>query len=193
MRTDPTVRVWDRVVRVFHWSLVLAFFGAYFSTESIGWLHKSFGYTTVALVAVRLVWGLVGSEHARFANFTPGPRRLVSYLLAVAQQREPRHLGHNPAGSVMILFLLGMVALIGTTGWMLTLDAFWGNGTVENLHVLAVDVTLVAIVIHVSANLYASARHRENLVLSMVTGRKRALDWPGAGLGGVDPGDHARP
>lgn len=176
MKTLPQVRVWDRFVRLFHWVLVISFFGAYFSTESIGWVHKSFGYATVALVAARVVWGFIGSQHARFSNFVPSPNALYQYAAALLRQQEPRHLGHNPAGSLMILFLLGMVTVIGVTGWMLTLDAFWGNGTVENLHVISVDATLVAIAIHVGANLYASVRHRENLIASMVTGNKRALD-----------------
>lgn len=176
MSADRQVRVWDLFVRLFHWSLVLCFFGAYFSTENIGWPHKAFGYATVALVAARVIWGFVGTRYARFSNFVPGPHRLLRYARALLHRREPRHLGHNPAGSVMILFLLCLVTAIGITGWMLTLDAFWGNGTVEELHVLFVDATLIAIAIHVSANLYASVRHRENLVASMVTGNKRAFD-----------------
>ena len=170
------MRVWDRFVRLFHWSLVLAFFGAYLSTESIGWVHKGCGYATLALVLARVAWGFVGSEHARFANFVPGPRRLWRYAQALLRRREPRHLGHNPAGSVMILLLLAMVAAIGITGWMLTLDAFWGTEPVETLHTLLVDAMLVAVVIHVAANIYGSLRHRENLVRSMITGRKPALD-----------------
>ena len=77
---------------------------------------------------------------------------------------------------MMILFLLGLVAGIGVTGWMMTLDAFWGNGTVEMLHTLFVDVALVSVAIHVCANIYASLRHRENLVWAMITGFKRAAE-----------------
>ena len=174
MHHTTTVRVWDRFVRVFHWSLVLAFFGAYLSTESIGWIHKGCGYATLALVAARVVWGFTGSPHARFSAFVPGPRKLLRYLLALVRLREPRHLGHNPAGAVMIVFLLAMVMLISVTGWLMTLDAFWGNGTVEDLHLLAVDATLVAVALHVAANVYSSLRHRENLVRAMVTGDKRS-------------------
>jgi cytochrome b len=176
MSAEPQVRVWDRFVRVFHWALVASFLGAYLSTESIGWVHKGCGYATLALVAARGVWGFVGSEHARFANFVPGPQRLWHYAQALLRLREPRHLGHNPAGSVMIVFLLLAVAAIGVSGWMLTLDAFWGNDTVETAHTLLVDVTLVAVAIHVAANLYGSVRHRDNLVVSMFTGNKRAPD-----------------
>jgi cytochrome b len=176
---QATVKVWDRFVRVFHWSLVLAFAVAYFSTTHVDWVHKGSGYATLALVAARVVWGFMGSNHARFASFVPGPKKLLLYLGAVLRQREPRHLGHNPAGAAMIVALLLAVVGIGVTGWMMTTDAFWGNGTVEDLHVGLVDVTLVAVAVHVVANIYGSWRHRENLILSMVTGRKPALRGDG--------------
>lgn len=175
MAAPQRVRVWDRFVRVFHWALVLCFFGAWWSTESIGWVHKGCGYAALALVAARGVWGFVGSEHARFASFVPTPRALMAYLQALLRGREPRSLGHNPAGAVMILYLLGAVAAIGISGWMLTLDAFWGSEIVERMHTLLVDATLAAVALHIAANLYESIRQRENLIGAMVTGRKRAL------------------
>lgn len=174
----PTVRVWDRFVRVFHWMLVLCFFGAWWSTESIGWVHKGCGYAALALVVARVVWGFVGSGHARFASFVPTPRALLAYLGALLRGREPRSLGHNPAGAVMILFLLGAVGAIGISGWMLTLDAFWGNELVELTHTLLVDAALVAVALHVAANVYESVRQRDNLIGAMVTGRKRAHPPP---------------
>jgi cytochrome b len=173
-----TVRVWDRFVRLFHWTLVAAFFVAWFFTESIGLVHKTAGYATVALVVARVVWGFIGSRHARFANFVPTPRHLVAYVRALAQGREPRHAGHNPLGALMILFLLGAVLTIGISGWMMTLDAFWGNDLVETVHTQAVDIALLAVVLHVVANVLASVRHRENLILSMVSGRKPVVTSP---------------
>lgn len=168
-----SIRVWDPLVRLFHWALVVSFFIAWYATEEIGFVHETAGYCALALIAIRVVWGFVGAGHARFASFVPGPRHLSSYLRALLARREPRHLGHNPAGALMILFLMTTVAGIGVTGWMMTLDAWWGNETVETLHVRLVDLCLIAVVIHVAANVYASARHRENLVWSMVTGTKR--------------------
>jgi cytochrome b len=176
----PSVRVWDRFVRVFHWTLVAAFATAYLYTESIGWLHKGAGYLTLALVAARVVWGFKGSPSARFANFVPSPRHLLVYLRAVWRRNEPRHLGHNPAGAVMILALMSAVVGIGITGFMLTTDAFWGHEWVENLHTWLVNLTLVAVAVHVAANIYGSFRHRENLILAMITGDKP-----------IDVADHA--
>jgi cytochrome b len=171
-KATASVPVWDVFVRVFHWTLVASYFTAWLFTEHIGWLHKGAGYLALALVAMRLVWGFVGSEHARFANFVPGPKKLCAYLGLLIMAREPRHLGHNPAGAVMILFLLIAVTVIGVTGWMMTTDAFWGNGLIESLHTWSVDLTLGAVVVHVLANIYGSWRHKDNLIKSMITGRK---------------------
>jgi cytochrome b len=174
-RSSGTVQVpvWDRFVRVFHWGLVGAFATAWFNTEHIGWWHKGAGYLALALVLARIVWGFVAhGEHARFASFVPSPARLFHYLGRLIRLREPRHLGHNPAGAVMIVYLLLANLVIGVTGFLMTTDAFWGNEWVETLHVSTVDLTLLAVAVHVAANLFSSWHHHENLVRSMWTGTK---------------------
>jgi len=168
------VPVWDRFVRFFHWGLVACFAIAYFSTVGApAWVHNWAGYATVALVAARIAWGFTGTKHARFFDFVAGPRHVWRYLRAMLHRREPRYIGHNPAAALMILFLLAMVTGIGVTGWTLTLDAFWGNDKVEDVHVLLVDISLATVAIHVSAAVYESWNHREDLIWSMVVGTKR--------------------
>lgn len=168
------VQVWDPLVRIFHWSLVLAFFGAYALGDDGGGWHEALGYTVLGLVAFRLVWGVVGSRHARFTSFVPTPHRAMGYFRDLVARREARYLGHNPAGALMILALL--LALIGTgfTGWLQTTDAFWGSEAMENLHEGFVNGTLVLIGLHVMGVVFSGLRHRENLVRAMFTGRKRA-------------------
>jgi len=168
-----TVRVWDPLVRVFHWSLVLAFFGAYLLGDDGGQLHQALGYTVLGLVALRLLWGLVGSRHARFADFIPSYRKLMSYLKDVLAHREARYLGHNPAGAVMIVALLLALIGTGTTGWLLTTDAFWDSNLMEEVHETLANGTLFLVGLHVAGVLFSSLRHRENLVRAMLTGRKR--------------------
>lgn len=168
------VKVWDPLVRIFHWSLVLAFFGAYALGEDGGTLHQALGYTVLGLIAVRLVWGVVGTPHARFAEFVPAPGRLMAYAKDVVARREARHLGHNPAGAVMIIALLLALTGIGVTGWLQTTDAFWGSEALEDLHEGLVNATLALIGLHVAGVIFSSLRHRENLVRAMFTGRKRA-------------------
>lgn len=174
VQEGKTVRVWDPLVRVFHWSLVLAFFGAYLLGEDGGQLHQALGYTVLGLVAFRLVWGLIGSRHARFASFIPSYRKLTTYLKDVLAHREARYLGHNPAGAVMIVALLLALIGTGTTGWLLTTDAFWDSNWMEEVHEILANGTLFLVGLHVAGVLFSSLRHRENLVRAMLTGRKRA-------------------
>lgn len=169
-----TVRVWDPLVRLFHWSLAASIFGAYLLGEDGGALHQSLGYAALGLVAVRLLWGIVGTEHARFRNFIPSFGRLVAYLKDVLALREARYLGHNPAGAAMIVALVGAVLATGASGWLMTTDAFWGVGWVEEVHEACAASVLFLVGLHVAGVIFTSLRHRENLVLAMLTGRKRA-------------------
>jgi cytochrome b len=168
-----TVRVWDPLVRLFHWTLVISFTIAWLSEDAKG-LHQGAGYVVLGLVAVRLIWGFVGSRHARFRDFVPGPQGLLAYLKSLRAGHARRYLGHNPAGGAMILLLLAMLILIGGSGWLSTTDAFWGVEWVENLHAAAANLTVVLVFAHVAGVIFSSLAHRENLVLAMITGRKRA-------------------
>lgn len=184
--TNPSqVKVWDPLLRLFHWTLALGCIANLTVLREAGDVHEIVGYGVLGAVGVRLLWGFVGPRHARFADFVPGPRRLAGYVAAMIQRREPRYLGHNPAGAVMMLALMALVAVCGVTGWMMGLDAFWGDERLEEVHEAAANVILIMAGLHVLAALVESWRHRENLILSMVTGYKRAAR-------GTDV-DHAAP
>lgn len=170
---EATIRVWDPFVRIFHWSVAGACAIDLTVLDDGKLAHRWIGYGVLALVAVRLVWGVVGTRHARFADFVPGPQALFAYLGAMLRGREPRFLGHNPAAAMMILALLALLTVIGATGWMQTLDAFWGVEWVETLHRDLANLMVALVAIHIAAALLESLRHRENLVLAMITGRKR--------------------
>ncbi len=172
-QTKSRIRVWDIGVRLFHWSLVAGVFGSYFLT-SPRWLHLWLGYAVAGLIAFRLIWGLIGPRHARFSDFVPGPRRLIAYLHAMWQGREERHIGHNPAGGAMVIALLAMLAAISVTGYMMGMDAYFGVEWVEELHGALVNFLLLLVALHVGGVILASRRHRENLVLAMITGQKEA-------------------
>jgi cytochrome b len=169
---DATIRVWDPLVRVFHWALAASFLGA-FLVERPRDLHETLGYVALGAVAIRLVWGFVGSAHARFADFVPSPGGLFRYLGAAIQGREARFLGHNPAGGAMVVALLAMVALTATSGWLMGTDRFFGENWLEDLHQGSANVGLTLVGLHLAGVVWESWRHRENLVAAMFTGRKR--------------------
>lgn len=203
MNTAPSskVRVWDPLVRVFHWGLVAAFATAWLTADELQPVHEVAGYTVAGLVAFRLVWGLVGSRYARFAQFLKGPGETLAYLGDMTRGRERRYLGHNPAGAAMIVALL--VTLSGTafTGWLLedearlamlpTIPAIvapaWADddgeheygargeieGPLKEVHETLANLMLLLAALHVGGVVLASFRHHENLARAMVTGDKR--------------------
>lgn len=197
MDTSPAspgerIRVWDPFVRLFHWTVVSGVLLAYF-TEDFRILHKAVGYAVLAVVLMRLVWGLVGTRHARFADFVRGPGEVLRYARDVFRGREERHLGHNPLGGVMVVALLTTLLVVGVSGWMTTLDMFWGADWVENLHAVAVDLLLFGLLpVHLAGVLFTSLRERTNLVKAMITGFKHhggADDRGRLPTGGARAGD----
>lgn len=190
MDNTPTVSVWDRFVRVFHWTLVTAFFVAYLTEDDVMGLHVWAGYLVFSLVVLRIGWGFVGTTHARFASFVRRPAEVVNYLKRLLARRAPRYVGHNPAGGAMIVALL--ISLIATTSTgMVLYGAAAGSGPLagaaaamgvvgehsaeafEEVHEFFANFTLLLVAVHVTGVILESLRHGENLVRAMVTGRKR--------------------
>lgn len=184
------VRVWDPLVRSFHWTLMAAFTTAFVVEDDILALHVWAGYLALTLVLVRLIWGVVGSEHARFTDFVRGPRQVLVYLGEALRLRAPRYLGHNPAGGAMVVALLIMVSATGLSGLALYgAQEFAGplaglmsgvsNHTahrLEDVHAWCADFTLALVLAHLAGVFLSSLEHRENLVGAMFTGYKRSND-----------------
>lgn len=171
--TPPeAVKVWDPFVRVFHWSLATLFVVEYASGEEAEQVHLAVGYTIAGLIALRIVWGFIGPAHARFSNFVKSPQAVLAYLRDFARLRAPRYLGHNPAGASMIIALLVMLAGTSITGYLMTTDAYRDAKDVEEIHEVFANLTVGLIVFHVVGVVISSFAHGENLVKSMVTGRK---------------------
>ncbi len=167
------IGVWDPFVRVFHWSLVIGVVAAFLTGDDLTRIHIRIGWVIAALVAARIVWGFVGPRHARFRDFVRGPRAVFRYLYATAFLRARRYVGHNPAGGAMVVALLVLLGGLTTTGWMLTLDAFFGDEMLEEIHVAIAWTLVVFVGLHVAGVIVASLEHGENLVRAMFTGRKR--------------------
>jgi cytochrome b len=173
-----TVPVWDRLVRALHWTLVASVTLGWLSTIAllsvIGFTHQPAGYVALAVVLVRIAWGLGPNRYARFVQFVRGPRATLAYTRAVAARREPRHLGHNPLGAWMVLALMGCVVGLALTGWLYTTDRFFGDETVDLIHQVLAWALLALIGMHLAGVIFTSLRHRENLVRAMFDGKKSA-------------------
>lgn len=178
-----TVAVWDLLVRIFHWSLVAFFFIAYATEDDLLTVHVYAGYAVAGLVAFRLLWGIIGTRHARFTDFVTGPGAVKRYLGQLLTGRAPRYLGHNPAGAVMIIAMLLSLVLTVFTGAVLiagdgqgplagTVFAGLSGDAFEETHELFANFTVFLVVLHVAGVLASSLLHHENLIRAMVTGRK---------------------
>ena len=191
MEHTQTTRVWDLFVRTFHWVVVAGFFIAYFTEEELMGLHVWAGYTVLSLVLLRVVWGFVGSGHARFRDFLYTPGTILGYLKDLLSLRNRRYLGHNPAGGAMIVLLLVSLLATGFTG-LVMFGAEGGGGVLrglagafgalseageeafEEVHEFFANLTMFLAVLHIAGVVLESLVHRENLARAMVTGRKRA-------------------
>jgi cytochrome b len=187
------VRIWDLPTRLFHWAIVLLV-PALWWTHQIDRLdlHILLGEVMLGLVLFRLIWGLIGSSTARFANFLRGPGRIFDYL----RGRAPAGFGHNPLGgwsvAAMLLVLATQVGL-GlfvsdedglNTGPLSHLVSYESARTLADRHETMFYVLLALIVVHIAAIVYYLTVKRDNLVTPMLTG-KRAAAADGAAMAGA--------
>lgn len=211
-RTEA-IKVWDPLVRIGHWVVVAAFFIAYLTEEELLTQHVWAGYTVAAFVLMRVLWGFVGTEHARFSDFLYSPLTALRYAGGMLTNNARRYIGHSPAGAMMIFALLASLAVTTFSGLeiyaieenagpLAAVDAgsapaliataradeygeeereygaegrggseaaeeFW-----EEIHEASANLTLFLVLLHVIGVIVASLSHGENLVKSMITGRK---------------------
>jgi len=184
--TEPSIKVWDWPVRLTHWLFVFCIVVSWWSAEqrAMDW-HLYSGYTLLGLLVFRIYWGFAGSSSARFSQFIRGPGKLLAYL------REPRDAhrdaGHNPLGgwsvAAMITLMLAQV-VIGLfvsdvdgieSGPLSHLVSFDTSRTLAGIHEIVFNVILAIIALHIAAILFYLIFKKDNLVVAMITGRRRAL------------------
>lgn len=186
-------RVWDLPVRVFHWTLLVAIAAAWAThAAGVAWFryHVWCGYTVLALVIFRILWGFAGTRHARFRSFVRGPVATLRYLRAAWQRRSesspsPNPPGHNPLGAWMVLWLLALLMMQALSG-LFGNDEIFNTGPLSGyvtyetgvaltrFHRQLFDVILASVIVHILAVLGHWLVRRENLIVPLLTGRKSA-------------------
>jgi len=182
--TPSSIKAWDPLIRIFHWSLVFFFLLAFITEDDWMDLHVQAGYAVSFLIGFRLVWGLVGTRNARFMNFVKTPDVVKSHLFKMLSLKPPHYLGHNPVAAVMVMLLLLNIALVSFTGLVTiategqgplanTFFATWRGEWMEEIHEFFANFTLLLVFAHVIGVVISSFLERENLVKAMVTGKKK--------------------
>ncbi|MBF0269399.1 MAG: cytochrome b/b6 domain-containing protein [Alphaproteobacteria bacterium] len=187
--TNKPALVWDIEIRIFHWLLLAFVVGAWLTVEvgppSLLGLHEVLGFGIGAMLVFRLFWGLFGSWHQRFTSFVRGPVTVLSHLKSLLSGKPQRFVGHNPAGGVMIVALLVVLLGVVASG-IATMGGFDKAGPLapyltfaqgrqaKEIHELLVNILLVLAGLHVAGVILESVLLKENLIRSMIHGRKEA-------------------
>ncbi len=172
--SNSSIRTWDLPTRLFHWTLAGLFAGAFAIGELADErsptfaIHMLLGLILMAAIAFRLVWGLIGSRHARFGDFLYSPAALLGYLKDALARRDRPYPGHNPGASWAIYGMVLLPVLLVTTGILSQPK----NELFEDLHEVLGKVMLAAVIAHLAGLAFHTWRHRENIALSMITGQR---------------------
>lgn len=182
--------IWDLPLRIFHWALVVTILGAWYTSEQDNGLidlHLTFGYIALGLITFRILWGFLGTKHSQFKNFVPTPKKLINYLKPQDPSQPLHTAGHNPMGSLMVVFMLTIILLQAISGLVMDDDIFTTgpyNGVLDKnieavlvfIHTNSFNFILAAIALHLLAIIFYKLVKKKSLVLPMITGKKSAED-----------------
>ncbi len=181
---ENTIKVWDILVRLFHWSLVFFVLVLFITEDDYLNIHSYAGYTVLMLVSFRIIWGFIGTYYARFSSFITTPQAAIKYLKDEIAGDAKRYIGHNPAGAIMVFSLLITLILTAFTG-MATIategkgplaSTFIANFSGEflgEIHEFFTSVILTLIILHIGGVIFSSFAEEENLIRAMISGKKK--------------------
>lgn len=166
--------IWDKFIRAFHWLLVLCFCLNYFFLEHGSSFHQAVGYTAALLVVIRIVWGFVGPDNARFSHFIPSLSGIKTHFLELKRREVNQTQGHNPLGSLMVFLILGLFLLQAITGFLREeINALYGDSTLTFIHSMSANSIFILAIIHIIAVIVTAYIGRIELIRPMITGKRQ--------------------
>ncbi len=187
MKPTTLIQVWDPLLRFFHVALALCFLIAYIMEDTMLQLHLLVGSILFGLIIFRLYWGLFGTEHARFSDFIFSIKQIMHHLRSLIFWRASHHLGHTPAGSLMIFFLLAGLLLMSVSG--IILYSLESNAipfttpfehmhldtiiVLEQLHSVLADILMLSVLFHIAGVFIESLLQKQDLIAAMISGYKK--------------------
>jgi cytochrome b len=178
--------VWDLPLRIFHWLFACTVLASWYTSDQdhdLIEVHIQLGYFALGLLIFRIIWGVVGTKHARFISFIPKPKQLLEYIKSLKQSRAPTSIGHNPLGSLMVILMIILISLQAISGLFINDDVYSAgpyNAIVSKdvervmafLHHHVFDYMIAAIALHLLAIFYYVRIKKESLIVPMITGKK---------------------
>ncbi|MDO6445225.1 cytochrome b/b6 domain-containing protein [Colwellia sp. 1_MG-2023] len=178
--------IWDLPVRIFHWCFVGVLLALWYTSDQDNGLievHIKLGYTALGLTIFRILWGFVGTTHAKFINFIPRPKQIKSYIQQLRIGKVKNYIGHNPLGSLMVIFILFAVLVQATSGLFISDDIFSAGPynsvltselekILKTVHSNGFNIIATLSAIHILAVLYYLIVKKQNLIKPMFTGKK---------------------
>ncbi|RZF80174.1 cytochrome B [Pseudoalteromonas sp. CO325X] len=174
---SSTIKIWDPVVRIVHWSLVGIFITNYFIIEAGGSWHQWLGYSAATLVLLRLIWGLFPSGYARIRAAIINRAAISAHITHLKERHIPTESGHNPIGWLMVFATWLLFIALAVTGFMLEeIDALFGNSLLQDFHALAANTLYAIAIIHIIAVIVVGWWGRIPLIPPMITGQRKKRD-----------------
>ena len=174
--SSQTEKLWDPLIRLFHWSVAAIFVANYFINDAGDDWHQWLGYTAIFWLTIRFMWGFFGKGAALWSDFFPTRASLTAHVKSLIRGERYHRMGHSPFGGLIMILMMLCILLLGATGFMMEeINYFWGEDWVENLHSWIADALMALVSLHLFAALFESYRLKENLPLSMITGKRRNI------------------
>jgi cytochrome b len=164
--------VWDVPTRLIHWTIALCIVLNWFFLEEGDPPHTWFGYAAVAAVSLRILWGIYTPTASHFRHFPLRASQLISFLRNFSKPELTNYPAHNPAASWTYIAIWTLIVALAISGWMMGLDAFWGEEWLENTHANISDVLKLAVLAHFAGMIADSIKFRRKTFLAMLTGRR---------------------
>lgn len=176
-------KVYDLPTRIFHWSFVILFAFSFFvgkvidDESALFTYHMLSGILMVVLVVMRISWGFMGTQYARFSSFKLAPTELIGYLRSLLSPTSKRYMGHNPASSYAAVTMFLLVFGLVTTGVLMSQGI--NKHFFEEVHELFANGFIILVILHIAGVLYHQVRHKDGMIISMINGKKNAVGLEG--------------
>ncbi len=163
--------LWSPITRIIHWAIAIPVLFNFF-IEGGDLSHKVLGYVSFFAIFIRIAWGLISKDKAHFRFLPLKPSEIREYILILFSGRMKNFPGHNPLASVAYVIIWILVGLLGISGFMMGLDAFWGEDWLEQLHELLSSALMALVILHFIGIAFDGIKNKRKTWLGMITGRR---------------------